>query len=389
MGDDVGSVIQYDETGDFIGKGRFGFVFKCTLLETGEHYAVKQIPRLRFEAEGGMKEIDALQHAQATDEGGHRNVIRYAGRRLANAHFVYIVMELSDETLQQRIERKGIESPEARHSACRQLCEGLRYLHTLPTGSITHRDLKPSNLLWKGDVLKIADMGQSRILAMGETAVPTGSQGGTLGWMSPEEIAWDNGGSVGGTPFRAHLSGDIHSAGSILFYILTGGQHCFGSIGYKQQANISDGKPSFNALADAVAVDLVSRMVHRRKEERLKIREVLAHPFFLTPTEKLDRIDALHESRPEEWAALTDRSRPAEDWRKPLSELVALAGGSYGRSLQEAARLLRNLRAHFFEKDVAERERVFGEAAGTAGRRDEVLVAAVGARLPALFLQLL
>ena len=57
--------------------------------------------------------------------------------------------------------------------------------------------------------------------------------------------------------------------------------------------------------------------------------------------------------------------------------------------MQEAARLLRNLRAHFFEKDAAERERVFGEAAGTVGRRDEVLVAAVGARLPVLFLQLL
>ena len=51
------------------------------------------------------------------------------------------------------------------------------YLHGLPQ-AITHRDLKPSNLLFKGPVLKIADMGQSRILAAGETAVPTGSMGG-------------------------------------------------------------------------------------------------------------------------------------------------------------------------------------------------------------------
>ena len=34
------------------------------------------------------------------------------------------------------------------------------YLHGLPQ-AITHRDLKPSNLLFKGPVLKIADMGQS------------------------------------------------------------------------------------------------------------------------------------------------------------------------------------------------------------------------------------
>ena len=31
-------------------------------------------------------------------------------------------------------------------------------------------------------------MGQSRILEMGKTAIETGSLGGTLGWMSPEEI---------------------------------------------------------------------------------------------------------------------------------------------------------------------------------------------------------
>jgi hypothetical protein len=34
-------------------------------------------------------------------------------------------------------------------------------------------------LLFKGDCLKIADMGQSRVLAQGETAVETGSSGGT------------------------------------------------------------------------------------------------------------------------------------------------------------------------------------------------------------------
>ena len=116
-------------------------------------------------------------------------------------------MGLCDETLEARIQRKGFDGVEARLAAARELCEGLGYLHGLPE-AITHRDLKPSNVLFKGSCLKIADMGQSRILAMGETAVPTGSSGGTQGWMSPEEIEWDNGGSMGGSQFRAHLSGD-------------------------------------------------------------------------------------------------------------------------------------------------------------------------------------
>ena len=95
-----------------------------------------------------------------------------------------------------------------------------------------------------------ADMGQSRILAIGETAVRTGSQGGTWGWMSPEEIEWDNGGSLCGEQFVAHLSGDIHSAGSILFYILSGGAHCFGSNKMLQPINITEGNPDFRMLDD-------------------------------------------------------------------------------------------------------------------------------------------
>ena len=221
--------IAYSEVTDALGSGRFGFVFRCRVVETGAPHAVKRIDQLRFEAEGGKKEVQVLLHAQATDDGGHPNVIRYS-QQLTDASFVYIVMELCDETLEHRIKRgDGFKGTNTRTAACLQLCQGLLYLHSLPE-AITHRDLKPSNLLFKGDTLKIADMGQSRILAMGETAVPTGSQGGTMGWMSPEEIAWDNGGSVRGVPSEAHLSGDVHTAGSIVFYILTGGVHCFGKV---------------------------------------------------------------------------------------------------------------------------------------------------------------
>ena len=107
--------------------------------------------------------------------------------------------------------------------------------------------------------------------------------------MSPEEIEWDNGGSAGAaepfevpcmvraceslvitthghTPARqiradvslqhtdedarlpqAHLSGDIHSAGSIVFYVLTGGAHAFGKNPLDQQVNIRKGRPDLRS----------------------------------------------------------------------------------------------------------------------------------------------
>ena len=100
------------------------------------------------------------------------------------------VMSLCDETLEERMRRGALGEPGAQLTACRELCEGLAYLHQLPE-PIAHRDIKPANLLFRGSVLKIADMGQSRILEAGQTGMDTGTMGGTMGWMSPEEIQWD------------------------------------------------------------------------------------------------------------------------------------------------------------------------------------------------------
>jgi serine/threonine protein kinase len=136
-----------------LGRGRFGFVFLCTLSDRPGQYAVKRVDRLRFETEGGKKEIDVLLHAQATDDEGHPNVIRYHLME-ANEHAVYIVMGLCDESLEERVQRRGLECWEARKATCSQLCAGLAYLHTLPQ-PIAHRDLKPSNLLFKGNCLKM------------------------------------------------------------------------------------------------------------------------------------------------------------------------------------------------------------------------------------------
>ena len=49
-------VFDQDPNGpDFLGKGHFGFVFRCDNTETGEQQAVKRMEKLRFEAEGGKK----------------------------------------------------------------------------------------------------------------------------------------------------------------------------------------------------------------------------------------------------------------------------------------------------------------------------------------------
>jgi hypothetical protein len=171
---------------DLLGSGRFGDVFRCR-LDGESGYAVKRVNAIK--AREVTKEIEVLTRAAMTDEGGHRNVVRYFCRE-EDPDFVYICMELCDvETLDSRI--KGMRDVDVRLDTVRQLFSGIDYLHQL---DIIHRDLKPANILFKGQILKICDMGQSRILLAGSTVVETGAGGGTMGWMSPEEIEATKGG---------------------------------------------------------------------------------------------------------------------------------------------------------------------------------------------------
>ena len=75
---------------------------------------------------------------------------------------------------------------------------------------------------------------------------------------------------------QAHLSGDIHSAGSIVFYVLTGGVHAFGRSPLDQQLNIRNGEPKLRPLRqrDAAAADLVGAMVRRAPAGRPTIAQV-------------------------------------------------------------------------------------------------------------------
>ena len=87
---------------DKLGQGRFGQVFSCEYDGELDVFAVKRIDKLRYESLGGHQEIVALIHAQSTDVGGHQNIIRYKNQ-VSDDDFVFIIMTLCDETLEQRI----------------------------------------------------------------------------------------------------------------------------------------------------------------------------------------------------------------------------------------------------------------------------------------------
>ena len=162
---------------------------------------------------------------------------------------------------------------------------------------------------------------QSRILVGGSTAVETGSNGGTFGWMSPEELTATKGGQES---FDSRLSGDIHTAGSIMFFILTGGLHAYGPRGqtvetvngdwFAQQNNIVKGRydiqPLFRSGKYMTCVaDLFMRMVCKEPTDRIKISNVVSHPALWDAETKLRNCIDWHKSWKKGTPALERRLR--------------------------------------------------------------------------------
>jgi len=94
-----------------------------------------------------------------------------------------------------------------------QACKGLKVLHA---AGIVHLDLKPENLLFFGDVLKVADLGLSRLLTGGNVGEGDQVEGreqlwaGTPAYMSREQF-------IRAYAARLDERSDIYSIGAVLF----------------------------------------------------------------------------------------------------------------------------------------------------------------------------
>lgn len=94
-----------------------------------------------------------------------------------------------------------------------QLCAALRYAHEV--AKVAHHDLKPANVLvTKEGVLKVTDFGIARSLVETQSRLTgrTGSTGGTLLYMSPQQLAGE----------KPTAADDIYALGVMLYELLAG-----------------------------------------------------------------------------------------------------------------------------------------------------------------------
>ena len=201
---------------------------------------------------------------------------------------------------------------------------------------------------------------------------------------------------------------DLHPAGSILFFTLSGGTHAFrGKSAHEIDTNIISGKhrTNFDDADDCVklvtamerkeALHVISRMLQKDPKQRGDIAAVLQHSFWMSATQKLDGVlklclqkkdlDALRKApMPKDW------TKESTHWHLKCAELFHLnfyEGPRHG--LDGIAKLIRNTHEHMLERDPQELRAAFHvEETVTVDNKDAVLVKYLADRLPSIFLRL-
>ena len=135
-----------------LGAGAMGAVFRVTRKTDGRALALKVMI-------GAADPVRFAREAEIAAQVRHPNVVPVLDVGIAQAGFLYIVMELvRGKSLEDTRDAWGDAAWAV--PVLRGVAEGLAALHAK---KIVHRDLKPSNVLLDGGVARIADFGVARL----------------------------------------------------------------------------------------------------------------------------------------------------------------------------------------------------------------------------------
>lgn len=147
-------------------------------------------------------EQEFLHEVQVATKLRHPNILSVLNASYIDDHFV-IAMELGDESLADRVERR-ISTVRAMDLAAQALA-ALAHAHE---NKIIHCDVKPENfILFAGNRLKLADFGFAKISL--RTLKASGS--GTIDYIAPEQ-------AMGRPKFQS----DVFSMGLVLYRLFSG-----------------------------------------------------------------------------------------------------------------------------------------------------------------------
>ena len=195
-----------------LGHGGMGVVWLAHDTRLNEAVALKFLPPAVVADAGALQEL--RRETLKSRKLSHPNIVRVHDLYEAPGERMFLSMEFVDgvdlHTL--RANRPGFVLPWSQIAPLvRQLCAALDYAHS---ERVVHRDLKPANLLLDSNGrLKLGDFGVAAVAgSVLNRAAEPGQPGGTLIYMSPQQIAGE----------EPRVSDDIYSLGITLYELLAG-----------------------------------------------------------------------------------------------------------------------------------------------------------------------
>ena len=259
---------------EMIGKGTFSTVRLAYDRESGKKVAIKILKKEKILNKGDLERAE--REISILKKLSHINLIKIY-KTVEDSEAYYMVMEYCEKGELFNYITKNIRLDENESAYYfYQLINGLEYLHSL---NIAHRDLKPENLLiTKNNILKIIDFGLSNFSQMNKLlTTPCGSPC----YASPEV--------VGGKQYDGNMI-DIWATGIILFVMLCG------SLPFEGQTNeilfkkILQCKIEYPDYLSDISVDLLTKILEPNPEDRIPLKEIKKHLFYLKGREIFKKV---------------------------------------------------------------------------------------------------
>jgi serine/threonine-protein kinase/endoribonuclease IRE1 len=274
-----------------IGEGSNGTEVFLGLSTDGLEAAIKRLP-MKFENNKFAENEKALLNSPKLVESPH--VLNYRFY-FQNKQYAYIVTDLQEENLKQFVHSKKVDKLQNEGpTILREILSGVGALHA---DNILHRDLKPENVLvnFEGTMV-LADFGICRRLQPDQTTHESVIRG-TDKWRALESIPTDDDynqqSPYHSVKVRYKKESDVQTLGMIFFYILTQGNHPFGTWNFDVLSNIKRGKSNLAELTDLIAKDLIEWMLQYNLTLRPTVEQCRKHPYFTYPGEKFELLKAV------------------------------------------------------------------------------------------------
>jgi len=192
------------------GSGGFATVDVCWDTRLRRRVAIKRIPLAQADGPAPWQAVnEALAESRTSALLAHPNIVTVFDFEYDNA-FAYIVMEYVDgltlAELLARVEDGRLTGDEAAH-VLDSLANALAFAHE---NGVLHLDIKPANVLIdRGGIVKLGDFGMATLAS---AAGFGGARGGTVGYMSPEQLTGE----------YVDERSDVFSLGCLTYEMLSG-----------------------------------------------------------------------------------------------------------------------------------------------------------------------